>query len=39
MKINKDGTIDMRKLSPQEQSFMREQIAMKLKLWNKCPKI
>jgi transposase len=39
LEVNKDGTIDMRKSSPQEQSFMREHIAMKLKLGDKCSKI
>jgi transposase len=39
MKLNKDGTIDIRNLSPEEQAFMRKQIAMKFNSGDKCPKI
>jgi transposase len=39
MRLNKDKTIDVRSLSPQEQEFMREYIAMKFAFGDKSPKI
>jgi hypothetical protein len=38
MKLNNDGTIDVRSLSPAEQAFMREHISMKFGLGDKSPK-
>jgi transposase len=39
MQLNKDGTIDIRVLSPEEQAFMRNHIALKFGRGDRCPKI
>jgi transposase len=39
MKLNKDGTIDIRVLSPEEQAFMRKHIALKFDLGDTSSKI
>ncbi|MDR2464549.1 MAG: hypothetical protein LBD36_03015 [Holosporales bacterium] len=39
MQLNKDGTIDIRVLSPEEHAFMRKHIALKFNVGETCPKI